>query len=83
MQFICSVNSKVVSALDAATGKIEAGGDFRSFNNNWEPVELDALWYRRRSRSAKGFMRLAHARRQACQRQYWHRPRWVDNYRHR
>ena len=43
MQFICSVNSKVVSALDAATGKIEAGGDFRSFNNNWEPVELDAL----------------------------------------
>ena len=28
---------------DAATGKIEAGGDFRSFNNNWEPVELDAL----------------------------------------
>ena len=43
MQFICSVNSKVVSALDAATGKIEAGGDFRSFNNNWEAVELDAL----------------------------------------
>ena len=43
MQFICSVNSKVVGALDAATGKIEAGGDFRSFNNNWEAVELDAL----------------------------------------
>jgi len=43
MQFICSVNSKVVNALDVATGKIEAGGDFRSFNNNWEPKELDAL----------------------------------------
>ena len=43
MQFVCSVNSKVVSALDAVTGKIEAGGDFRSFNNNWEPKELDAL----------------------------------------
>ena len=43
MQFVCSVNSKVVSALDAVTGKIEAGGDFRSFNNNWEAKELDAL----------------------------------------
>ena len=43
MQFICSVNSKVVSALDAVTGKIEEGGDFRSFNRDWEPKELDAL----------------------------------------
>ena len=43
MQFVCSVNSKVVRALDAVTGKIEAGGDFRSFNNNWEPKKLDAL----------------------------------------
>ena len=37
MHFICSVNSKVVSALDAVTGKIEQGGDFRTFNNNWKP----------------------------------------------
>lgn len=42
MQFICSINSKVVSALDAVTGKIAAGGNFAAFNSGWDPHEIDA-----------------------------------------
>jgi phage/plasmid-associated DNA primase len=42
MHFICSVNTKVVQALDAVSGKIEAGGDYSSFNSGWESQNLSA-----------------------------------------
>lgn len=35
MNFVCSLNSKVVGALHKTTGKIEAGGDFSAFNSGW------------------------------------------------
>ena len=39
MQFICSINNKVTGALDAISGKIEKGGDFTAFNQNWQKKE--------------------------------------------
>lgn len=35
MNFICSLNLNVVSALHPTSGKIEAGGDFSAFNTGW------------------------------------------------
>ena len=40
MKFICSINSVVAKHVDATTGKIEAKGNFTSFNENWEALEL-------------------------------------------
>ena len=42
MQFICSINNKVTGALDAISGKIEKGGDFTAFNQNWQKKELSS-----------------------------------------
>jgi P4 family phage/plasmid primase-like protien len=39
MKFICSINSVVAKHVDAITGKIEAKGNFTSFNENWEALE--------------------------------------------
>jgi len=41
MNFICSLNPGVVPFLHAETGKIEAGGNFKAFNEGWEAKELD------------------------------------------
>ncbi len=42
MHFICSVNEAVVPHLDEKTGKIEAGGNFSAFNQNWRSVQANA-----------------------------------------
>ena len=42
MNFICSVNTNVLQALDAVSGKIEAGGDYSSFNSGWEAKKLSS-----------------------------------------
>ena len=38
MQFVCSLNSEVKKYVNPKTGKISAGGNFKSFNENWIPV---------------------------------------------
>jgi len=40
MKFICSINSVVAEYVDSKTGKITAGGNFTSFNQNWQSSEL-------------------------------------------
>ena len=43
MNFICSVNEVVAEHLDPETGRIASGGNFASFNENWEALELTTL----------------------------------------
>lgn len=40
MNFVCSINDQVASALDARTGKIEQGGNFSAFNSGWRRLRL-------------------------------------------
>ncbi len=42
MNFICSVNEAVVPYLHEKTGKIEIGGNFSAFNQNWRSVQANA-----------------------------------------
>lgn len=42
MNFVCSINSAVASALDKRTGKIEQGGNFSAFNYGWVAQSLNA-----------------------------------------
>lgn len=54
MNFICSINSKVVGALDKKTGKIEAGGDFSAFNSGWQHKKLSAQEIAEQIKERKG-----------------------------
>jgi len=40
MNFICSINKKVVNFLNETTGKIGPGGNFQAFNENWKSARL-------------------------------------------
>ena len=54
MNFICSINAKVVGALDKKTGKIEAGGDFSAFNSGWQHEKLSAQEIAEQIKERKG-----------------------------
>jgi len=41
MKFICSINSVVSKYVNDKTGKISPGGNFTSFNSNWNAEELN------------------------------------------
>lgn len=42
LEFVASLNRKVVDALNPLTGKIAAGGNFAAFNQNWTAETLTA-----------------------------------------
>jgi len=42
LDFVASLNRKVVDALNPLTGKIAAGGNFLAFNQNWTAETLTA-----------------------------------------